>query len=102
MSRFTRASKVKASNTVPFPLPHPFNTQLIRDCNNNVQRMRRTEELIYLSQKIEFECKVSESRNLTRHLLTESRVAHPTPVSDLISSLLCPVSGLPKCLLHSP
>ncbi|XP_077604618.1 rho guanine nucleotide exchange factor 5-like, partial [Crocuta crocuta] len=31
--------------------------ELIRDCNNNVQRMRRTEELIYLSQKIEFECK---------------------------------------------
>lgn len=36
-----------------------FHSQLIRDCNSNVQRMRRTEELIYLSQKIEFECKVS-------------------------------------------
>uniref|UniRef100_A0A4X2LX59 Rho guanine nucleotide exchange factor 5 n=1 Tax=Vombatus ursinus TaxID=29139 RepID=A0A4X2LX59_VOMUR len=41
--------------------------ELIRDCNNNVQSMRRTEELIYLSQKIEFECKVSPS-NLSHHL----------------------------------
>lgn len=32
--------------------------QLIKDCNENVQRMKSTEELIYLSQKIEFECKV--------------------------------------------
>nr|XP_045016336.1 rho guanine nucleotide exchange factor 5 [Jaculus jaculus]XP_045016337.1 rho guanine nucleotide exchange factor 5 [Jaculus jaculus]XP_045016338.1 rho guanine nucleotide exchange factor 5 [Jaculus jaculus] len=44
--------------------------QLIRDCNNNVQRMRRTEELIYLSQKIEFECKIfpliSQSRWLVK------------------------------------
>ncbi|KAM5255795.1 rho guanine nucleotide exchange factor 5-like [Ctenodactylus gundi] len=43
---------------------------LIRDCNNNVQRMRRTEELIYLSQKIEFECKIfpliSQSRWLVK------------------------------------
>lgn len=44
---------------VLFLSPPLVNTQLIRDCNNNVQRMRRTEELIYLSQKIEFECKVS-------------------------------------------
>nr|XP_013014211.2 rho guanine nucleotide exchange factor 5 isoform X2 [Cavia porcellus] len=36
---------------------HHVLEELIRDCNNNVQRMRRTEELIYLSQKIEFECK---------------------------------------------
>lgn len=42
--------------------------QLIRDCNNNVQRMRRTEELIYLSQKIEFECKVSRSLAPPPHL----------------------------------
>uniref|UniRef100_A0A5F9CU81 Rho guanine nucleotide exchange factor 5 n=1 Tax=Oryctolagus cuniculus TaxID=9986 RepID=A0A5F9CU81_RABIT len=44
--------------------------ELIRDCNNNVQRMRRTEELIYLSQKIEFECKIfpliSQSRWLVK------------------------------------
>ncbi|XP_057588720.1 rho guanine nucleotide exchange factor 5 [Hippopotamus amphibius kiboko] len=44
--------------------------KLIRDCNNNVQRMRRTEELIYLSQKIEFECKIfpliSQSRWLVK------------------------------------
>lgn len=44
--------------------------KLIRDCNSNVQRMRRTEELIYLSQKIEFECKIfpliSQSRWLVK------------------------------------
>ncbi|XP_071071429.1 rho guanine nucleotide exchange factor 5 isoform X2 [Dasypus novemcinctus] len=44
--------------------------KLIQDCNNNVQRMRRTEELIYLSQKIEFECKIfpliSQSRWLVK------------------------------------
>ncbi|XP_031520913.1 rho guanine nucleotide exchange factor 5 [Papio anubis] len=44
--------------------------QLIRDCNNNVQSMRQTEELIYLSQKIEFECKIfpliSQSRWLVK------------------------------------
>lgn len=44
--------------------------ELIRDCNNNVQSMRRTEELIYLSQKIEFECKIfpliSQSRWLVK------------------------------------
>lgn len=38
-----------------------FPLQLIKDCNENVQRMKSTEELIYLSQKIEFECKVSLS-----------------------------------------
>lgn len=38
-----------------------FPLQLIKDCNENVQRMKSTEELIYLSQKIEFECKVSSS-----------------------------------------
>lgn len=32
--------------------------QLIKDCNENVQRMKSTEELIYLSQNMEFECKV--------------------------------------------
>ncbi|XP_024420350.2 rho guanine nucleotide exchange factor 5 [Desmodus rotundus] len=44
--------------------------ELIRDCNSNVQRMRHTEELIYLSQKIEFECKIfpliSQSRWLVK------------------------------------
>ncbi|XP_078511976.1 uncharacterized protein LOC144770983 [Lissotriton helveticus] len=44
--------------------------QLIKDCNENVQRMRSTEELIYLSQKIEFECKIfpliSQSRRLVK------------------------------------
>ncbi|XP_046765333.1 rho guanine nucleotide exchange factor 5 isoform X3 [Gallus gallus] len=44
--------------------------KLIKDCNENVQRMRSTEELIYLSQKIEFECKifplVSQSRRLVK------------------------------------
>ncbi|KAM9216350.1 rho guanine nucleotide exchange factor 5 [Dugong dugon] len=44
--------------------------ELIRDCNSNVQRMRRTEELIYLSQKIEFECRIfpliSQSRWLVK------------------------------------
>lgn len=41
-----------------------FPLQLIKDCNENVQRMKSTEELIYLSQKIEFECKVSSSNPL--------------------------------------
>ncbi|KAM4874432.1 LOW QUALITY PROTEIN: rho guanine nucleotide exchange factor 5 [Thomomys bottae] len=48
---------------------HHVLEQLIRDCNNNVQSMRRTEELIYLSQKIEFECKIfliSQSRWLVK------------------------------------
>ncbi|XP_069098756.1 serine-rich adhesin for platelets-like [Pleurodeles waltl] len=44
--------------------------KLIKDCNENVQRMRSTEELIYLSQKIEFECKIfpliSQSRRLVK------------------------------------
>ncbi|POI26825.1 hypothetical protein CIB84_009425, partial [Bambusicola thoracicus] len=44
--------------------------KLIKDCNENVQRMKSTEELIYLSQKIEFECKifplVSQSRRLVK------------------------------------
>ncbi|KAF7248090.1 Rho guanine nucleotide exchange factor 5 [Varanus komodoensis] len=33
------------------------NIQLIKDCNENVQRMKSTEELIHLSQNMEFECK---------------------------------------------
>ncbi|XP_007504568.1 rho guanine nucleotide exchange factor 5 isoform X2 [Monodelphis domestica] len=49
---------------------HHVLEELIRDCNNNVQRMRRTEELIYLSQKIEFECRffplISQSRWLVK------------------------------------
>ncbi|XP_017941732.2 rho guanine nucleotide exchange factor 5 [Manacus vitellinus] len=44
--------------------------KLIKDCNENVQRMKSTEELIYLSQKIEFECKIfpliSQSRRLVK------------------------------------
>ncbi|XP_036616824.1 rho guanine nucleotide exchange factor 5 [Trichosurus vulpecula] len=49
---------------------HHVLEELIRDCNSNVQSMRRTEELIYLSQKIEFECKIfpliSQSRWLVK------------------------------------
>ncbi|XP_012863005.2 rho guanine nucleotide exchange factor 5 [Echinops telfairi] len=49
------------------PAPH---LQLIRDCNSNAQRMRRTEELIYLSQRIAFECRIfpliSQSRWLVK------------------------------------
>ncbi|PIO16189.1 hypothetical protein AB205_0180760, partial [Aquarana catesbeiana] len=33
--------------------------KLIRDCNEGVQKMKDTEELILLHQKIQFECKVS-------------------------------------------
>ncbi|KAM7127244.1 rho guanine nucleotide exchange factor 5 [Ciconia maguari] len=44
--------------------------KLIKDCNENVQLMKSTEELIYLSQKIEFECKIfpliSQSRRLVK------------------------------------
>lgn len=54
-----RGLKAQDSNTMMFPFLPLLCAQLIRDCNSNVQRMRRTEELIYLSQKIEFECKVS-------------------------------------------
>lgn len=54
-----RGLKAQDSNTMMFPFLPLLCSQLIRDCNSNVQRMRRTEELIYLSQKIEFECKVS-------------------------------------------
>ncbi|KAG8142709.1 hypothetical protein E2320_005910, partial [Naja naja] len=45
--------------------------QLIKDCNANVQRMKSTEELIHLSQNMEFECKIfpliSQSRRLVKH-----------------------------------
>ncbi|XP_030044203.1 rho guanine nucleotide exchange factor 5 isoform X2 [Microcaecilia unicolor] len=45
--------------------------KLIKDCNENIQRMRSTEELIFLSQKIQFECKIfpliSQSRRLVKH-----------------------------------
>ncbi|XP_062990457.1 uncharacterized protein LOC134403865 [Elgaria multicarinata webbii] len=45
--------------------------KLIKDCNENVQRMKSTEELIYLSQNMEFECKIfpliSQSRRLVKH-----------------------------------
>nr|XP_034993687.1 rho guanine nucleotide exchange factor 5 isoform X1 [Zootoca vivipara] len=44
--------------------------KLIKDCNENVQRMRSTEELIYLSKNMEFECKIfpliSQSRRLVK------------------------------------
>ncbi|XP_075413556.1 rho guanine nucleotide exchange factor 5 [Tenrec ecaudatus] len=44
--------------------------ELIWDCNSNAQRMRRTEELIYLSQRIAFECRIfpliSQSRWLVK------------------------------------
>ncbi|XP_069835916.1 uncharacterized protein [Dendropsophus ebraccatus] len=45
--------------------------KLIRDCNESVQRMKDTEELILLNQKIQFECKIfpliSQSRRLVKH-----------------------------------
>ncbi|KAM3912808.1 uncharacterized protein RB166_018253 [Leptodactylus fuscus] len=45
--------------------------KLIRDCNGSVQRMKDTEELILLNQKIQFECKIfpliSQSRRLVKH-----------------------------------
>uniref|UniRef100_A0A670HLH4 Rho guanine nucleotide exchange factor 5 n=1 Tax=Podarcis muralis TaxID=64176 RepID=A0A670HLH4_PODMU len=44
--------------------------KLIKDCNENVQRMRSTEELIYLGKNMEFECKIfpliSQSRRLVK------------------------------------
>ncbi|XP_067325038.1 uncharacterized protein [Anolis sagrei] len=44
--------------------------KLIKDCNENVQRMKSTEELIHLSQNMEFECKIfpliSQSRRLVK------------------------------------
>ncbi|XP_060110231.1 rho guanine nucleotide exchange factor 5 isoform X2 [Heteronotia binoei] len=44
--------------------------KLIKDCNENVQRMKNTEELIYLSQNMVFECKIfpliSQSRRLVK------------------------------------
>ncbi|KAM4636975.1 rho guanine nucleotide exchange factor 5-like [Discoglossus pictus] len=45
--------------------------KLIKDCNESVQRMKDTEELILLNQKIQFECKIfpliSQSRRLVKH-----------------------------------
>ncbi|KAL0618399.1 Rho guanine nucleotide exchange factor 5 [Plecturocebus cupreus] len=40
---------------------HHAPQQLVRDCNANAQRMRRTEGLIHLSQKMESECKHSQA-----------------------------------------
>ncbi|XP_068113671.1 uncharacterized protein [Hyperolius riggenbachi] len=44
---------------------------LIRQCNESVQKMKDTEELILLNQKIQFECKIfpliSASRRLIKH-----------------------------------
>lgn len=52
---------IPPGSSAPTLLIDCFPLQLIKDCNENVQRMKSTEELIYLSQKIEFECKVSLS-----------------------------------------
>lgn len=52
---------IPPGSSAPTSLIDCFPLQLIKDCNENVQRMKSTEELIYLSQKIEFECKVSLS-----------------------------------------
>lgn len=52
---------ILSGSSSPTSLIVCFPLQLIKDCNENVQRMKSTEELIYLSQKIEFECKVSLS-----------------------------------------
>ncbi|XP_063290912.1 uncharacterized protein LOC134575545 [Pelobates fuscus] len=45
--------------------------ELIRDCNQSVQRMKDTEDLILLNKKIQFECKIfpliSQSRRLVKH-----------------------------------
>ncbi|XP_053305986.1 microtubule-associated protein futsch-like [Spea bombifrons] len=45
--------------------------KLIRDCNESVHRMKNTEDLILLNQKIQFECKIfpliSQSRRLVKH-----------------------------------
>ncbi|XP_077114199.1 uncharacterized protein LOC143769476 isoform X2 [Ranitomeya variabilis] len=50
---------------------HNLLGKLIRDCNESVQRMKDTEELILLNQKIQFECKIfpliSQSRRLVKH-----------------------------------
>ena len=74
--------------------------QLIRDCNNNVQRMRRTEELIYLSQKIEFECKVSWSPAPPPCLGSRHRPASSVEPSCSRRPGLCPyccVSSILAC-----
>uniref|UniRef100_A0ABM5GHA4 Uncharacterized protein isoform X1 n=2 Tax=Pogona vitticeps TaxID=103695 RepID=A0ABM5GHA4_9SAUR len=45
--------------------------KLIKDCNENVQRMKNTEQLISLSKNMAFECKIfpliSQSRRLVKH-----------------------------------
>nr|DBA14797.1 TPA: hypothetical protein GDO54_004083 [Pyxicephalus adspersus] len=55
--------------------------KLIRDCNEGVQKMRDTEELILLHQKIQFECKIfpliSASRRLVKHGEVTSLEFHP-------------------------
>ncbi|XP_004694401.1 PREDICTED: rho guanine nucleotide exchange factor 5 [Condylura cristata] len=48
--------------------------ELIRDCNDSVYKMRRTEELIYLSQKIEFECKIFPLISQSRWLVKSGEV----------------------------
>ncbi|XP_064414375.1 rho guanine nucleotide exchange factor 5 [Latimeria chalumnae] len=45
--------------------------KIIKDCNESVRKMKSTEELIHLSKKIEFACKIfpfiSQSRRLVKH-----------------------------------
>ncbi|XP_039769844.1 rho guanine nucleotide exchange factor 5 [Ornithorhynchus anatinus] len=53
---------------------HHVIEELIRDCNSNVQSMRRTEELIYLNQKIEFECKIFPLISQSRWLVKSGEV----------------------------
>ncbi|XP_008069915.1 rho guanine nucleotide exchange factor 5 [Carlito syrichta] len=80
--------------------------ELIRDCNNNVQRMRRTEELIYLSQKIEFECKIfpliSQSRWLVKSgELTALELSSPPGVRRKLSTRPIHLHLFNDCLLLS-
>lgn len=104
--RFTfRGLKGKTvCNTWSSPSFTLLRSQLIRDCNSNVQRMRRTEELIYLSQKIEFECKVSCP--CTPPCLCISLaypIGHPLTQSSSLQCfyLSCPFPGLCKWSFHS-
>ncbi|XP_036038157.1 rho guanine nucleotide exchange factor 5 [Onychomys torridus] len=70
LQNILKRSQPDSSEEAEATKAHHALEKLIRDCNNNVQRMRRTEELIYLSQKIEFECKIfpliSQSRWLVK------------------------------------
>lgn len=88
--------KAQDPNTIILPFLPLISSQLIRDCNSNVQRMRRTEELIYLSQKIEFECKVSCPWHTSLPMSLSSLSSTPSPnslVVSIISSLQLPFSS---------